>query len=206
MNYYIDFDNTLYETSSLTKLMLEAIVNTISKRVNVNLEELTLEVKNNFNSTNDNIFIYGTKISKKYNVDENEVLESIENIIQNGEKFVFEDAKRFLEKLKQKGHKIILLTSMPKVNQEYQMKKIIGSGLAKYFDNIIMTTEYKFKLDINYKNGIFIDDDPIYINGLYENNPIKVIRIRKPNNKRSKIDLENKNIEEYENFDDINIA
>lgn len=83
------------------------------------------------------------------------------------------------------------------------MKKLLGSGLMQYFDGIIITSEYKFLLDLKYENGIFIDDDPRDLNGLFEKNAIQVIRIRKPNNKRSKIDINNSQIKEYESFDDI---
>lgn len=163
------------------------------------------EATNSFDSTNDNIFTFSEKISEKHNVDSNIIINAVKERILSSEDLSYSDAKRFLEKLKDKGHKKFILTYLPKTNQEYQMMKIMGSGLAKYFDGIIMTTEYKFTLDIDYKNGIFIDDDPRDLNGLYDKNPIEVIRIRKPNNKRSKIELDNKNIKEYVSFDDINI-
>ena len=201
MNYYIDFDNTIYETAKLTKSMLDTIVNKISEHGNVDLEKLVQETKNNFNSTSDNIFEFATKMAEKYNVNAVELNKSIKNIIDDGKKFVFDDAKRFLEKLKDKNHKIILLTFLPQNNQNYQIEKIQGSGLTNYFDSIIMTTEYKFKLDINYQKGIFIDDDPRDLKGLFEKNAFRVIRIRKENNRRSKIDIDNSNIEEYKSFD-----
>ena len=203
MNYYIDFDNTIYETAKLTKSMLDTIVNKISEHGNVDLEKLVQETKNNFNSTSDNIFEFATKMAEKYNVNAVELNKSIKNIIDDGKKFVFDDAKRFLEKLKDKNHKIILLTFLPQNNQNYQIEKIQGSGLTNYFDSIIMTTEYKFKLDINYQKGIFIDDDPRDLKGLFEKNAFRVIRIRKENNRRSKIDIDNSNIEEYKSFDNI---
>lgn len=205
MNYYLDFDNTLYETAKLTTLMIEAIASKISSEKGKNFNEILIETKENFNSTTDNIFSYAEKMAKKYEINPQETVESVNNILENGEKIVFEDAKRFLEKLKEKGHKCFILTYLPKSNQQYQMKKILGSGIAHYFDGIIMTTEYKFLLDINYKNGIFIDDDPRDLNGLFQSKAKKVIRIRKQNNKRSKIDIDNPEIEEYESFDDIKI-
>ncbi len=206
MNYYLDFDNTLYETSKLTARMLEKIANfVLEKSENVG-EEIFNEVTQNFNSTTGNIFLYAESIAAKYNLDKDEIKLHIKNIIDNGEDMVFEDAKRFLERLKSNGHKIILLTYVPdEKNKDYQNEKIIGSGLKEYFDKIIITSEYKFTIDLDYKNGIFIDDDPRDLLGLYEKNPIKVIRIRKKNNKRSKIDIENKDILEYESFDDIEI-
>lgn len=205
MNYYIDFDNTLYETAKLTGLMLKAIGDSISKLKNIESEIVIQDAKDNFNSSKDNIYTFAEQMADKYNTDKELTVQAVKDVVANGKELVFEDAERFLIKLREKGHKIFLLTFLPKTNQEYQMQKVNGSGIAKYFDGIIMTTEYKFLLDIKYENGIFIDDDPRDLNGLYANNPIKVIRIRKENNKRSKIDLENKDIKEYTSFDDIEI-
>ena len=205
MNYYIDFDNTLYETAKLTSHMLNAIGESISIKCTKDKENIIKYAKENFNSTTDNIFTFAKKMADLYNVDSNYIVNEVKEVVKNGERFVFEDAKRFLIRLREKNHKIFLLTFLPKTNQEYQMLKVSGSNIAQYFDGIIMTTELKFKLDINYENGIFIDDDPRDLNGLFENNPIKVIRIRKPNNKRSKIDIDNKEIEEYESFDYVNV-
>ena len=205
MNYYIDFDNTLYETAKLTSLIIDNIASSISKNTQVDSQEVLEEIKENFNSTYDNIYNFTINICKKYKIDSQETISSIENIIKNGRNIVFDDAKRFLKRLKEKGHNICLLTYVAKENEEYQLNKIVSSGLCEYFDEIIITSKMKFELDIDYKNGIFIDDDPRDLKGLYEKNPIKVIRIRKKNNKRFKIDIDNENIEEYESFDDIDI-
>lgn len=205
MNYYIDFDNTLYETAKLTTLMIAAIGNKIGELTGLEKESIIQDAKDNFNSTLDNIFTHADKMGKKYNVDSKLVVDAVNEVINNGKENVFEDAIRFLERLKEKEHKIFILTYIPQNNQEYQLKKLMGSGITKYFDGIIITAQYKFLLDIDYANGIFIDDDPRDLKGLYEKKPIKVIRIRKPNNKRSKIDIDNKDIEEFEFFDDITI-
>ena len=206
MNYYFDFDNTLYETAKLTEVMLNAIVNSIYNKTGKNLEDLKKYAKENFNSTTGNIFNFAEEMAEKFKSDKNKVLEDLNNAIYSGESIVFEDARRFVEKLYKNNNKLYILTYIPdKKNHDYQMKKIIGSGIAKYFNSIIITSEYKFNLKLDYKNGIFFDDDPRDLNGLFEKNPIKVIRIRKENNKRSKIDMENKEIEEYKTFDDIKI-
>jgi len=205
MNYYIDFDNTLYETAKLTSKMLTNVANVISLKTGEEYESIFEYVKNNFDSTNDNIFTYGKKLAEKYDVDGDDINDAINNAINNGRDFIFPDARLFLIKLKELGHKVYILTYLPKTNQEYQMQKIKGSGIASFFDGIIMTTDYKFNLDINYEKGIFIDDDPRDLKGLLEKNPIRVIRIRKENNKRSKIDINNPLIEEYRDFGDIEI-
>ena len=205
MNYYIDFDNTLYETAKLTTYMLKAICDTVVEKRGIAYEEIDSYVKENFNSTKDNIFTFAKETGAKFEIDPIEVENNVKAVVDNGNDIVFEDAERFLARLKENGHEVHILTYIPKTNQEYQMKKLLGSGLMKYFDTITITSKYKFLLDMDYTQGIFIDDDPRDLNGLYEKNPIKVIRIRKPNNKRSKIDIDNKDIEEFESFDDINV-
>ena len=205
MNYYIDFDNTLYETAKLTTYMLKAICDTVVEKRGIAYEEIDTYVKENFNSTKDNIFTFAKETGVKFEIDPIEVENNVKAVVDNGNDIVFEDAERFLARLKENGHEVHILTYIPKTNQEYQMKKLLGSGLMKYFDTITITSKYKFLLDMDYTQGIFIDDDPRDLNGLYEKNPIKVIRIRKPNNKRSKIDIDNKDIEEFESFDDIKI-
>lgn len=204
MNYYFDLDNTLYETARLTTLMVGEIAKNISDEKKMNFDEVLEEIKPQFNSTNDNIFSYAEKMANKYEIDSEKVVKAVNDIIFNGEGLVFEDARNFLKKAKEKGHKLILLTYTTG-NQEYQLQKIFGAKIAGYFEQIIVTAQLKYTLDIDYKNGVFFDDDPRDLKGLYEQNPIKVIRIRKPNNKRSKIDMDNKDIEEFESFDDIDM-
>lgn len=205
MNYYLDFDNTLYETANLTSLMLEATAKGISEKTGKSASELLAEAKGSFDSTNDNIFSFASNMAKRYNVDSDIVVGKVKDTIDNGESLVFDDAKRFLERLKDNGDKAYVLTYVAKGNQEYQMRKLMGSGLMPYFEGTIITTEYKFLLDLNYENGIFIDDDPRDLNGLAAKNPIKVMRMRKPNNKRSVFEIDNKQIEEYTSFDDIQL-
>lgn len=205
MNYYLDFDNTLYETAKLTSLMLAETANSISQKTGKDANALLEEAKGSFDSTNDNIFSFAENMSKRYNVNPEEVVGNVKSVIDNGEDIVFDDARNFLERLKQNGDKAFVLTYVKNGNQEYQMRKLLGSGLMKYFEGTIITTEYKFLLDLNYQNGIFIDDDPRDLNGLASKNPIKVIRMRKPNNKRSIFEIDNKEIEEYTSFDDIKL-
>ena len=205
MIFYIDFDNTLYETAKLTQQMLTNIANVVCLKTGAEFDSVFEYVKDNFDSTNDNIFTYGRKLAEKYEADSEDITDAINNAINNGKDNVFPDARMFLIKLKELGHKVYILTYLPKTNQEYQMQKIKGSGLASFFDGMIMTTEYKFNLDINYEKGIFIDDDPRDLKGLLGKNPIRVIRIRKPNNKRSKIEIDIPEIEEYDDFGKIDL-
>lgn len=206
MNYYIDFDNTLYETAKLTTLILEKIEKYITEKAGVTKEEVSKYFDNNFDSTTAQIYSFTEQIAKDFKISAEELVNEVKKIIAHGEKIVFEDAKRFLKKIKENGDKVIIVTYIPnKNNFEYQMQKLTGAGILEYCDTIVITSNLKATLELDYKNGIVIDDDPRDLTQLYEKNPIRLIRIRKPNNKRSLKDMDNKDIEEYECFDDIKL-
>ena len=73
MNYYIDFDNTLYETAKLTTNMLKAICNTVVEEKGISYDEIDKYVKENFNSTNDNIFTFARETGTKFEINPDEV-------------------------------------------------------------------------------------------------------------------------------------
>ena len=205
MNYYIDFDNTLYNTPLLTNKMLNSIVNSIKEKTNFNSEDLFQECKSMFNREHIyNIYELAKYFSDKYNLDSFTVINNLNNIILDGSDLVFEDTIPFLKKLKEKGHKIYMLTYC-KDSLEYQSIKVAGSKLSDFFDALYITSVPKYNLDIDYTNGIFIDDNPEDLLGLYSRNAKQVIRLRRKENKYSVKDLNKSDIKEYLNFNDINI-
>ena len=121
--------------------------------------------------------------------------------IENCSDYLFNDSVSFLKKLKSNGHKLYML-SYGGNDLQYQISKIYSCNIVNYFDGIFITKDLKFNIKIDYSNGIFIDDNPRDLIGLYSKNAKKVIRLRRKNQKYSSEDL-NINIEEYENFDEI---
>lgn len=205
MNYYIDFDNTLYNTPLLTDKMLNSIVESIREK-NTNLASVALyeECKSMFNRENIyNIYELAKYFANKYNLDATVVINNLNTIILNGSDLVFKDSIPFLKKLKEKGHKVYIL-SYCKDSLEYQSIKIAGSKIADFFDALYITSVPKYTLDLDYKNGIFIDDNPDDLLGLYSKNPKQVIRLRRKENKYSVKDIDNDDIKEYLNFNEIN--
>lgn len=205
MNYYIDFDNTLYNTTLLTNRMLNSIVSSVREKINLNSEDLYEECKKMFNREHIyNIYELAKYFSDKYNLDYSIIKNNLNNIILNGNDLVFEDTIPFLKKLKEKGHKLYMLTYC-KNSLEYQSIKVAGSKLADFFDAVYITSIPKYNLDIDYTNAIFIDDNPEDLLGLYSKNAKQVIRLRRKENKYSTKDLDNNSIIEYLNFNDIEI-
>ena len=203
MNYYIDFDSTLYETSRLSKDMLEALASELCKVANKSEEDMFAELKAMFNRENIyNIYKLARFFAEKYNVDAKYLVNVVENVIDDGEKYVYPDSVEFLKQVKEKGNIVNVLTYVAQEDLSYQMSKLKGSGLTEYFDNIIITSSRKFNLDLKYEEGIFFDDNPKDLIGLAERNPKTLVRLRRADNKYSAKEIELDNIIECKTFND----
>ena len=182
--YYIDFDNTLYETGRLTKDILMTFARVIGKSKKINPNLVFEELKKSFNSSIDNFESFATGLAKKYEVN-NEILQSHlrKIILIEGTSYVFPDALDFLKKLKEKKENVCILTYVAQEkNLKQQALKLAGSGILPYISEVYNTSRYKYELKIDYKNGTFIDDSPRDLEGLYKAGARKIIRIKKPNN------------------------
>ena len=197
MNYYIDFDHTLFDTPKLTERMLQAIVDFSGL-------DIMEECKSMFNREHIyNIYELAKYFADKYNLEESSLIYAVNDVIYNCRDLVFIDGLSFILKLKEKGHKVYML-SYYEHGLQYQIAKITGSHLSDLFDGIFVTKELKYNLDIDYTNGIFIDDKPDDLIGLYSKEPKNVIRLKRKNHKYSSKDIDI-NIEEYESFDEISL-
>ena len=206
MKFYIDFDSTLYNTGEFTKTLLDAIAkNIISQNKSLSLENILAEENELFVSDK----IYNIEklcrfFAEKYSLDFDSIFSSAKTIIENGNVFVYEDTIPFLKKLKTPENTLIILTYAQTGNTDEQMQKIKGSGLDVFFDDIIITTVPKWTLELDYKNGFFIDDNPKELSGLFKNNPHKIVRIKRENNKYSPLPLSSGvEMEEYKNLTDV---
>ena len=207
MNYYLDFDNTLYETSRLSKDMLKGLAYEISKKTSISENDIFDELKSMFNRENIyNIYKLAKFFAKKYNIEESILIDKVEDIILDGKKYVYDDVISFLKELKEKNHIINVLTYVAKEDLSYQLTKIKGSGLSEYFDNIIISSSLKFNLDLKYEEGIFFDDSPKDLLGLASRNPKILVRVRREKNKYSKQELDIKNLVECKTLKDYILA
>lgn len=207
MNYYLDFDNTLYETSRLSNDMLKGLAYEISKKTSISENDIFDELKSMFNRENIyNIYKLAKFFAKKYNIEESILIDKVEGIILDGKKYVYDDVISFLKELKEKNNIINVLTYVAKEDLSYQLTKIKGSGLSEYFDNIIISSSLKFNLDLKYEEGIFFDDSPKDLLGLASRNPKILVRVRRENNKYSKQELDIKNLVECKTLKDYILA
>ena len=190
MDYFIDFDHTLYNTPLLTKDMLCAVARYISKVSNQNYTEILHSLIDKFKRGENNIFdIYNliAYFSPKYNFSENEATVVVNNIIFNGKKYLFDDSIPFLQYLKKQGHNTYIL-SYNESEVYFQTVKIAGSGLLKFVKGVMPTITMKGEMPLDFSRSAFIDDKPKDLISIYKKKPSKIYRIRRPNDTYS--DLE----------------
>ena len=183
---YIDFDSTLFNTEKFYMDFLNICEKNGIKKQNIELHKK--EMLNNRDVFDLEEFML---VLLEKNIISNSIVNQVNNLYLND--YVYEDVVPVLEDLTGK-YELILLTYG---NHNYQMHKIQSSGLKKYFNKIIVTNNKKNELEnVDYENGIFIDNNPIEVEKFYKRNVKKVIRIRRENDKKSKIDTD-VNIPEY---------
>ena len=200
MNYYIDFDCTLYDTEKLIDELIEKFATLLGKN---NYSETYKYLTNEFkiNRVHD-IYEFCNILAEKYKINATTLVDLINSTLCDGKKFVYPDAIAFLKSIK--PNKINILTFSANPSTKYQKLKISGSGLEEFFDEIIITDKSKADQNIDYADSVFIDDSPKVIAELYEKRPLKIIRINRENSTYSKIKLpENIIVSEVNSLTDI---
>ena len=188
MKIYIDFDGTLFNNSKHYKKLI-----TIFKKYNIQEEYINNLTNNKHYKNMDNL---AKEIIINNNLDKSIIKEI--NTIYNKD-LIYKDIIPFLEKYQNK-YDLILLTLGTK---NYQLKKIKSSNISKYFKEIIITNKDKSKLNIDYSNGIFIDNNPLELKKFYNANAKYLIRIKRKTDKYSKLNLDINNIPEFNNFTEL---
>ncbi len=190
MNFFIDFDHTLYNTPLLTSDMLNALATYISNVSNKNFDDILEVLKNKFKRGLNNIYdIYQLidYFSTKYNYNVSDATFIVNNIISNGQKYLFDDSIPFLKWLKEQNHKVYIL-SYNENEVYFQAVKIAGSGLLKFVDGVFPTTSLKGEIPLDFSKCIFIDDKPKDLISIYKNKPFKIFRIRRKNDTYSEVE------------------
>ena len=190
MNFFIDFDHTLYNTPLLTNDMLNALAAYICQNTNENQENIFQLLKDKFKRGTNNIYdIYKLieYFGNEYKYDINTATEIVNKVISNGQSYLFEDSIPFLKSLKKDNHKIYIL-SYNENEVYFQAIKIAGSGLLTYVDGVFPTTSIKGDIPFDFSKCIFIDDKPKDLISIYNNKPYKIFRIRRKNDTYSEIE------------------
>lgn len=196
MNYYLDFDYTLFDTHAFREGLYEILEKNGFDKTYL---ALTPEMKENGQKLL-NIKELFKSLSVSRNIPVENFLEPLEELYSRCDKFVYDDTVEFLNYLKSKNHRLHVLTWGEK---EFQKEKLKASKLYDYFDEIIYAEQLKYKLDIDYSNGIFIDDSIRDLEGLYNQNAKQVFRIKRKNGKNSDKELNIKEILEFDSLKEL---
>lgn len=191
MNFFIDFDHTLYNTPLLTKDMLSSLAKFISKSCDCNYEDVLNKLIAKFKRGENNIYdIYDLidYFSKnEYCFNKGDAVSAVNNVISNGQQYLFDDAIPFLKSLKKQEHKVYIL-SYNETEVYFQTIKIAGSGLLKFVNGVMPTTTLKGDIPFDFSKCIFIDDKPKDLISLYHKKPFKIFRIRRFNDTYSNLE------------------
>lgn len=196
MNYYLDFDYTLFDTHEFR----EGLYKILEKNgLDKNYLALTQELKTSGQKLL-NIKELFKSLSESRNIPLNNFFGPLEELYARCDEFVYEDSVEFIKYLKSKKHKLHILTWGEK---EFQKEKLQASKLYDYFDEIIYAEQLKYTLDIDYENGIFIDDSVRDLEGLYNKKAKAVYRIKRKNGKNSDKELNIKEILEFNSLREL---
>ena len=196
MNYYLDFDYTLFDTYKFRQGLFEILEKNGLDKTYLGL---TPEMKTNGQKLL-NIKELFRSLSKTRNIPLENFLKPLEELYSRCDQFVYDDTLEFLEYLKSQNHRLHVLTWGEK---EFQKEKLKASKLYEYFDEIIYAEQLKYTLDIDYENGIFIDDSIRDLEGLYNKNAKAVYRIKRKNGKNTDKELNIKEILEFNSLKEL---
>lgn len=192
MKIYIDFDGTLFNTDKYTK----DYMNIFSYyHINSDLfdEVKTLLSHNSLFNIN-KIIDY---LIKNYNIDKS-LKEQVGKLLNNS--YIYPDVKESLNNLIDNGYELYLLTYGDK---EFQSNKIDSSNITNYFKDIIITNKNKSELNLDYNNSIFIDNSPYVIDLLNNCSTKKLIRIKRDDDRYSKLKCNVSDLIECNDFYEI---
>ena len=204
MNFFIDFDHTLYNTPLLTNDMLKALASYISKESNKDYNNIFENLKDKFKRGTNNIYdIYKLieYFANEYNYNIEDATKIVNEVISKGKQYLFSDSIPFLKALKAQNHKVYIL-SYNENEVYFQTVKIAGSGLLPFVDGIFPTTSVKGNIPLDFSKCIFVDDKPKDLISIYQNQPFKIFRIRRKNYTYSEIET-NLPIPEFASLDEL---
>lgn len=196
MNYYLDFDYTLFDTHAFREGLYEILEKNGFDKTYL---ALTPEMKESGQNLL-NIKELFRSLSVSRNIPVENFLEPLEELYSKCDEFVYDDTVEFLNYLKSKNNKLYVLTWGEK---EFQKEKLKASKLYDYFDEIIYAEQLKYTLDLDYENGIFVDDSIRDLEGLYNQNAKQVFRIKRKNGKNSDKELNIKEILEFDSLKEL---
>ncbi len=132
-----DLDRTIFDT--------EKFKEDIAKILNININQYNKDCEKYFTDKKKTYNLYELlrilKSEKRISSIKNNS-EKIENLLKNSKRYLFPKATEVLEKFKNRGDKLILISVGP---LSWQKKKINSLKIKNYFDRIIILEKEKYK-------------------------------------------------------------
>ena len=192
MKVYVDFDRTLFDCDRFLG-DLYALVN----KYNIT-KDMFKECQNQSRKYGFNPYIILSLVKDKIIVDD-KLYDDIKNLINKAKEYLYSDTIPFLKYLKSLNYEVVILT---KGNYEYQKEKIDNCSLESLYSELLVTLEHKGELSLDYKNSIFIDDNPKEILSIMKKKPKMIFRIVRDKALYSE-ELLDKSIPSYKSLDEI---
>lgn len=193
MKVYIDFDGTLFDTDKYNKDTKK-----IFNKYGITNEMFHEAYQELFGKTKlFNLNIITDYLVDKYDIDK-KIYEEI-SVVKNND-YVYPEVINCLNKMNSLGFELYILTYGDIL---FQKEKIEYSNISKYFKDIIITEQEKTSLNLDYKNSIFIDNNPNETEMFHRVYSKYVIRIKRNGEKYSTQQTNVSGIFEFENFNQI---
>lgn len=204
---YIDFDGTMFDTDKFRQISKDIISQEICRqKKGVSLNEMANEIRETLKIKRFNSYFEMCNFFEdKHNLKQDCIKLQIENFMKNTESLLYPDSIPFLERLKEFGYEVNILTYTSKDSYEYQMTKLAGSNITKFVDNIIICSGNKGELGLDYENAIFIDDNPKALKSLFNAgvNHGRLIRMKREGAGHSAENVKLDGLVEVSNFEEI---
>lgn len=164
MKIFIDFDDVIFNTRKF-KDDFENIFekNGISREI---FKKYYVNPKNRLAIKTFNPWIHAENISQEVNFDKEKLNTAINFFIKDLSRYIFPDILDFIRKFDKQDLHIVSFG-----NKEFQTKKVVSSGIARYIKNIHIIQDSKSKTieEIIYKNEISASESMFFIEDRMKN-------------------------------------
>lgn len=162
---FIDFDSTLFDTAKLKESLNELIAEKLRETGLISLSDALEKILHLRKVDKFGYYQICEKLEIEFELKKNKLTKQVNDFLANCSHLTYDDSVEFLKTLQ--DYQVNILTFSPKRDTEFQMRKMLGSGLVDFADNIIICSKPKGELKLDYKNAIFVDDNPNQLLSLF---------------------------------------
>lgn len=186
---YIDFDSTLFDTGKLKAALNGLIAENLHETKIISLSDALEKILHLRKVEKLGYYQICERLEIEFGLEKSSLTKQIDDFLVHCSHLVYDDSVEFLKTLQ--DYQVNILTFSPKRDTEFQMRKMLGSGLLDFADNIIICSKPKGELKLDYENAIFVDDNPSQLSslinaGVSEN---RLFRVKRDGAKYSNLEI-----------------